>query len=99
MALNEKPSTPVTAHTGPIQYAAGAWPGRAGAACSSVPADDATPGRVEDEHAERDAIPRERHEVVMAHIAQQPSHAEERRHERRREADTEGTEILRRQQC
>src|SRR5689334_743220 len=72
IALNENPSTPTTAHSAPARYArlpAGAW---------LLPADDATPRGIEDDGAERDAVPGERYEVVMADVAQQPAHAQER---------------------
>src|SRR5690349_17775924 len=74
IALNEKPSTPAIAHSGPSQP----WRDTVAARAASVPADDATPGGEEDHEAEGDPVPRERHEVVMAHVAQQPAHAEER---------------------
>src|SRR5437763_6939680 len=102
MALNEKPSTPTTAQTGPIhapRSARGATPASPRRASrASVPADDATPGGVEDQCAERDAVPRERHEVVMAHVAQRPAYAQECGHERRREPDAECAQVLGRQQ-
>src|SRR6476661_8395948 len=94
IALNEKPSTPAIAHSGPSQP----WRGGIAARAPSVPADDATPGGEQDHEAERDPVPRERHEVVVAHVAQQPADAQERRHEGRREADAEARQILRREQ-
>src|SRR5690242_3977143 len=73
IALNENPSTPKTAHSAPARYAR--LPVPAGARL--LPADDATPGGVEDHRAERDAIPGEWYEVVMADVAQQPADAQE----------------------
>ncbi len=55
-------------------------------------------GGNEDDGAERDPVPRERHEIVVAHVADQPAHAEERGDERRREADAEGRQVGGREQ-
>src|SRR5947209_16173933 len=97
MALPENPSTPAMAHTGPIQ--ACCVPGAAlGATARSVPADEATPGGEQDHSAKRDAIPRERHEVVVTDVAQEPAHAQEGGHERGREPDAERAHVVRREQ-
>ena len=61
---------------------------------SSVPPDQSGVRGAEDHRAERDPIPRERHEVVMRHVADQPAHADEGGDERGREADAESRQRL-----
>ena len=56
-------------------------------ATRSVPPDAAAPGGEQDQQPEGDPVPRERHEVVAADVADQPADAEERRDECRDEPD------------
>ena len=51
------------------------------------------PGRDEDHRAEGDAIPRERHEIVSCHVADEPAHAQQRRDEGGHEPDGEEQRI------
>src|SRR5437868_1973892 len=48
----------------------------------------------ENERAERNAIPRERNEIVVADVANEPPHANKRRGERGDEADAERWQIV-----
>ncbi len=95
MPLNEKPSTPSTAHAGPIHAAScralQGQRGRRAVAQShrTTPAYAVTRISAPND----DAVPRERREVVAAHVAQQPAHAQERRDERGDEADAERRQV------
>src|SRR4030095_1432982 len=51
---------------------------------ASIPAHDTCVGGREDHRAERDPVPRERHEIVMTDVTDQPTHDSERRDERGR---------------
>ena len=65
------------------------------AIASRRPLDPTERRRQQHDRAERDAVPGKRDEVVRGDEANQPAHADQRAHERGREADTEQRDVVR----
>src|ERR1022692_4015424 len=91
IALNENPRMPMTAHAGPTRLT------RAGATGLPIglliPAHQSRVRGAEDHQAKRDPVPRERHEVVVCDVAQQPPHHEQGAREGNDKADADHRQV------